>query len=106
MWLGLRRARFWLLAAINSNILCALKDLEDALSMALVVNEVVAGKDGVDDGEKFDEVECMVRAPCRSCALRSYGPYRATVLLWPCACVHPFSLWSKDLNGEIGIGNC
>ena len=50
MWLGLRRAGFWLLAAINSNILCALKDLEDALLMALVVDEVVAGKDGVDDG--------------------------------------------------------
>ena len=40
--------------------------------MALVVDEVVAGKDGVDDGgEKFGEVKSMVGAPCRSCALGS-----------------------------------
>ena len=46
---------------INTNILCASKDRNDFVPIALVVGEIAVGKEGVDDGkEKLNEVDCMV----------------------------------------------
>ena len=43
--------QFVVLGSDKLNILCVPEDLEDAIPIALVVNEVLAGKESVDDGE-------------------------------------------------------